>query len=306
MYAIQNIIAFQLGIILLVMGIEINQVAFGSSEEIFKLDITPDKYVQIEGAADDTKRQLNRILNSTKLQIVILQVVELYRTDRVVLTIDDSLEEHGGFDPDSNIPKILLNPKTGISKSNLAHELIHAIQIKQGYPTVPKIVEDKRANVLRELCSNIMHISLTGLMVKSGFSIEEYLRPTLINIKNVLSTRATTAERHMIYLRAHYDASVYLRLHFEAKFLSYKERQEFDALFQSKARIAKSIGKSLIKIINKYDTHSPNGAIKALYACVEFLNNKDLSPYYSDYVHNAYSPYLQYWRQKYPFLNNHR
>lgn len=291
-----------IGTTIFLLSWALNQMTTERPQNIINLDIDHKKFVQIDNADEVTIKQLTGIIHSNKLERLIDEVIDLYQKDRLILLIDDNLESHGGFDPDSKTPKVLLNSKTGISESNLAHELIHAVQIKQGYPTVPKMFKDRRNNVLRELCSNIMHIPLTDIMLKSEFSIEEYLRPTLNSISKVLSARDNKAETRMIFLRAHYEATVYLRLHYEAKFLSSKERQYFESLFESKAPIAKALGKELINIINKYDIHSPRGAIIALYECVEFFNNKDLSTYYSDYASNTYSPYIQYWRKKYPFL----
>jgi hypothetical protein len=280
--------------------------ATGSPQNIVELNSDIRKFVQIDNADERTLKQLTNMLRSKNLQHLISKVIELYQTNRVIIFIDNNLGSHGAFNPDSIIPTVHLNPKTGISESNIAHEFFHAVQIKQGYPTVPKMFKDKRRNVLIELCANIMHVSLTDLMVESGFSIEEYLRPTLNSIRKVLNSRDDNAETKMGFLRAHYDASVYLRLHFEATFLSGEERKYFESLFDNKAPIAKAIGKELINIINKYDTHSAQGAILALYESVEFLNNKDLSAFYSDYAQNTYTPYLEYWRKKYPVLQDQR
>ncbi len=263
--------------------------------------------LEIKNADEEITKKVREIFASDRLQELIKKVADAYRSKKVTLKMDPTLDFlHGAFDPEQATPTILFNPKTGISESNFAHELIHALQIRQGYPTVPKFkgFNDKRGAVLRELCSNIMHISLADTMLRMGFSLEEYLRPTLEGICKVLSNRRDDSETKMIFLRSHYEASVYLRLHFEAKFLSKKQKQTFESLFERKAPIAKSIGKELIKIIEKCDTHSPDGAITALYICVKFLNIKDLSKYYSDYAPNAYETYLQYWLEKYLILQN--
>ena len=277
------------------------------SESIFASENSNGVSLAIKNTDEKTTKKVREIFASDRLQELIKKVADAYKSKKVTLKMDPTLDFlHGAFDPGQSTPTILFNPKTGISESNFAHELIHALQIRQGFPTVPKFkgFDDKRGTVLRELCSNIMHIALADTMLRMGFSLEEYLRPTLESISKELSNRRDDSETKMIFLRSHYEASVYLRLHLEAKFLSKKEKQKFESLFDRKAPIAKSVGKELIKIIEKYDTHSPDGAITALYVCVKFLNIKDLSKYYSDYAPNAYETYLQYWLEKYPVLQN--
>jgi hypothetical protein len=260
--------------------------------------------VQLVNFQKNAKKRLRRILGSHRLQQIIDTVAQAYKADKAIIEADFDLSAHGAFDPDSGIPRILLNPKTGLTESNLAHELIHALQIKEGFPTVPKIYKDKRSNVLRELGANILHIPLIGMMRQRGFSVKEYLTPTLSSITKNLSERDKKAETTMIFVRSHYEACIYIRLQFEATFLSKNERHRFESLFGTKAPIATSIGNQLIKLIKSHDVYKPKGSILALYQCVEFLNKKDLSKEYSDYFLDPYSDFLGYWQKKYPFVKS--
>lgn len=282
----------------------VNQMPPEDPKNIVFLDADHRLSVQIDNASTDAIKQITEIIRSRELNRLIGEVTTAYQKDQLILLMVDNLEFHGAFDPDSEIPKVLLNSKTGISESNLAHELVHAIQIRQGYPTVPRMFKDRRKDVLRELSSNIMHIPLTDVMSRSGFSVENYLRPTLDSISSILAARNTKDETQMSFIRAHYEASVYLRLHYEAQFLSGKERRVFESLFNSKAPIAETLGKELIALIDKHDINTPRGATIALYECVEFFNNKDLSKHYSDHVQNTYSPFTAYLKKQYPFCNS--
>lgn len=271
-----------------------------SKSNHFKL--TENKYVEINQTNHLEKQQIIKILKSPRLSKLITDVLIKYETSYAIIEINNDLDCHGAFDPKSKIPKILLNPKTGISESNIAHEFIHSIQIRNNFSTSPSLCRDKRNNVIRELNSNILHISLTTEMKERGFSIEEYLRPTLQSMKRVLMDRDINSETNLTFLRSHYEASIFLRLHYEADFLNQTERNEIENIIKEKSPIAMSICYNLIEIIDKYNTQTPMGSIQALYYCTKYLNDLNMSAEYSDYKPSPYSEYLIHWKAKYLFL----
>jgi hypothetical protein len=234
-----------------------------------------------------------------RMKTLLFDVSSLYNTDTIKFTANTKPLEYGAFDPDSKIPAIFLNPVTGLMASNIAHELIHAIQYAKGFPTVPKIYMDHRREVLKNICANILHIQLTKIMVIRGFDIKSYLQPGLDSIQKGLNDRTRSIERTLTFFRAHYDAISYLRIYFEANYLSYTEKERYRAFYKKKVPVAESLARQLISIISKYDVETPSGCIKAIYASVLYLNDFDLSKSYPDFYPNAYSQFLEYWRNKY-------
>ena len=70
--------------------------------------------------------RLRTLLTSTRLQTLIDEVKRLYNTTEIVYELREDLDNHGAFDPDSDPPRVLLNSGTGLTESNIAHELVHA------------------------------------------------------------------------------------------------------------------------------------------------------------------------------------
>lgn len=140
-------------------------------------------------------------------------------------------------------------------------------------------------------------------MSKMKFNVESYIRPTLSAIYNGLSARQINEVQNITLLRIHYEAAIYLRINYEAMFLSKKEKEFLNNLFRSKAPISISLGLEMIDIINKSNPHTPTGNTLALYNCIKLLNERDFSKTVFDFSFNLYSEYLQCMKRKYPLIN---
>ena len=139
-------------------------------------------------------------------------------------------------------------------------------------------------------------------MAKLNFNLKNHLKPTLNSIKKVLSSRKDREVAIIPTLRIHYEAIVYIRINYEAKFLSRKKKMKFDKLFKRKSPTSLMLGKELIRIINKFGPYKPKENICVLYNCIKMLNDKDLSGIAKDYSIDLYSKYLEHLRLKYPFV----
>ena len=135
-------------------------------------------------------KELNKILSSTKIQHLNDKISQLYKTDKIRYQFDFNLDGHISFDPEPQIPFIIINRKSGNNESILAFALICGIKIKEGFPTVLKgVYFDRRHTVIAELGNNILHIPVIEKMSKMKFNVESYIRPTLSAIYNGLSAR---------------------------------------------------------------------------------------------------------------------
>lgn len=245
----------------------------------------------------EANTKLHKLLASKKIRELVREVEDLYNSD-VHFEFHDGDSFHGAFDPDSIPPKIFIHPLTGINEANIAHELCHAIQVKDGFPFTRDFFNDtdNRQTVIKELNSNILHIPLVNLMKARGFDMLEYLQPTLTSIEENLEQRKKTK---LPFLRVHYEAAVYLRIEYECASLPQKRKHKIKMLFNSKAPIASSIGEEFIKIINAYDPLVPHGNIKALLNCIVFINSREIFPYTPDFITDFYTPYLQVLAEQY-------
>ncbi|MCJ7650751.1 MAG: hypothetical protein MUP85_19240 [Candidatus Lokiarchaeota archaeon] len=256
----------------------------------------------INDVSDYDFENLKKLFLSDNLKSLLFDVSSELDSDTIQFNISTKIDSHGAFDPNISIPTFILNSSTGLSSSNIAHELIHAIQIKEGYPTIKKIYKDKRNDVLRELGSNLLHVPLAKILQSRGFKIEKYLAPTLMKTRNVLISRGEFDETKMIFYRAHYEAVFYLRIYFEANYLDNDQKIFYENLFKEKAPIALSLSKELISAITRYKLEDPVDYTKALYDCIKLLNDKDLSKYYKNYFPNCYADYLAYMKYTYEYL----
>ena len=219
----------------------------------------------------------------------------------VVIELSDQMEETGYYDPDSFPPTIAINKKTGLNESNLAHELIHIIQISQGFPTTPKgMFQDKRRKVVIELSSNLLHIPLVEEMNRRGIPIKPYIQPTLQAIEGVLSTRTSQQVSRIPIRRVHYEAAVLIRIKYESP---RPERRRFLRLFESKSPAALGVWSRLESIIANEDVYHPEGNIKALYKALMLFNAFDLTLQAFDFERDLYLPLTDYLQRKYPFLS---
>jgi hypothetical protein len=251
----------------------------------------------METKMQDSDTRLQKLLASKKIRKLVSEVKSLYNSD-IHFEFHDGSNFHGAFDPDSFPPKIFINPITGINEANIAHELCHAIQVKEGFPFTRDVFNDtdNRLIVVKELNSNLLHIPLFQMMMKKGFDVLEYLQPTLQSIEESLEQRKDIKQP---FLRVHYEAAVYLRIEYEGASLPQKRKHKIKMLFNNKAPIACSIGEEFIKIINAYDPLVPHGNIKALLNCIVFINSREILSYTPDFVTDGYTPYLQVLAEQY-------
>jgi hypothetical protein len=130
------------------------------------------------------------------------------------------------------------------------------------------------------------------LSKERGFSIKQYLKPTLHEIDLMLSQRKEEEIHRLPLLRVHFEAIVYLRLKYEAIDLSQKDRVHYFRLYKTKSPIATSLGLELIDIINNCNPYEPKGSILTQYKCLKLLNSKDLNGVPSKHPSTPYSDYL--------------
>ena len=258
--------------------------------------------LKINNVSDSNFTTLKKIFLQNNLKGLLFDVSSELNSDTLIFNLSTAMNDHGAYDPGVRTPTFQLNAITGISASNIAHELVHSIQIKQGYPTIKKIYKDKRNEVLKELGSNLLHIPLTKILEERGFNLEDYLMPFLKKMNDVLSARSKEGETKLIFYRAHYEATMYLRLQYEAKFLDDESRNFYVELYKKKAPIAFTLATKLIGKISKYNLDNPTEYTEVLYECIKLLNNEDLSKYYSTYISNCYIDYLRYMRNTYKYL----
>ncbi|MDO8947796.1 MAG: hypothetical protein Q7U88_11670 [Desulfocapsaceae bacterium] len=249
-----------------------------------------------------SKRFYNAI-SSPKVQRLISEVKALYATDQMLFELYKETDAHGAFDPDSIIPRILINPLTGLNEANIAFQLINAIQFKSGYPTTPKnIFNDKRQNVIRELNSNLFSIRVAKELQGRGFELSEYIEPTLSAIKSVLGNRSSEDIKDLPIRRIHYESTVYLRLKQEMQSLPPEELSSIVELFRIKSPLAYEIGEQLSAIIDKYDLEEPSEMTEALYQCIKYLDQTQVGNAVFDYSSGLYSLMLAAMKNRYPLL----
>jgi len=242
-------------------------------------------------------------ISSAKVQRLISEVKALYATDQILFEFYRETDAHGAFDPDSIIPRILINPLTGLNEANIAFQLINAIQIKSGYPTTPKnIFNDKRQKVIIELNSNLLNIRVAEELQRRGFELLEYLEPTLSSIKDVLGNRSTDDIKVLPIRRIHYESTVFIRVKHEMLSLPAEELSKIIELFRIKSPLSYEIGEQLALTIYKYDLDDPREMTVALYQCIEYLDQTHIGSAVFDYSTGMYTPMLAAMKNRYPFL----
>ena len=252
----------------------------------------------------EASKRFYKAISSHRIKHLISEVKAIYTTDQILFELYRKTDAHGAFDPGSVVPRILINPLTGLNEANIAFQLINAIQCSAGYPTTPKnVFNDKRQKVISELNSNILSIRVARELQKRGFELSEYIEPTLSSIRSVLGNRNSEDIDALPIRRVHYDSTVFLRLRKELQSLPPEERSEIVELFRVKSPIAYEIGEQLAKIVDKYDMDNPREMTIALYQCINYLNETNIGNTVSDYSKDLYTPMLTAMKNKYPFLN---
>jgi hypothetical protein len=199
------------------------------------------------------------------------EVKVAHNVQDVMCTLDPTIKGHGAFDPDSKSPAILINPISGLNASNVAHTLIHALQVAEGYPTIPRgIFSDRRQDVVAALRNSVLDVALVQGLAARDFSPNEYFEPTVRKIEEVLSARATP--NNLSILRVHYEAAIYIRLEYEGAYLPPERRADLDELFLTKSPVGFRLGKGMLKIIKRSAPYSARGNAITLVKLLKFLN----------------------------------
>jgi hypothetical protein len=233
--------------------------------------------------------KLNNILNDPTVSGIVKEVEALYEGKSIVIHIDEELDSHGGVHWQEKEPTISINPKTGITRANICHELIHAIQLKSGFPFIrSNIYKDKRSKVLMELISNLLHINLVSEFNKRGIDVSDYLSPTINQIKVGLKKRKKKEVKTIPLLRIHYDSLVFLRIFYEAKYLPLQEKEYIKLLFKKFSPTAYELTFELVEIIEKRNPVEPNGCFQALLDCLNHLNGENATRNRFDFIENHY------------------
>ncbi|OUR83002.1 hypothetical protein A9Q82_06030 [Cycloclasticus sp. 46_120_T64] len=244
--------------------------------------------------------ELNEILENLSVKKIINEVETLYEGKSLEIIIAHDLDSHGGFHWEAEVPTISVNPRTGINKSNICHELIHATQFKKGFPFIrSNIYKDKRGKVVQELVSNLLHINLVKEFNNREISVEEYLSPTIDQIKKELKKRKKKEVKTIPFLRIHYDALVFLRIFYEGKYLSSQEKNYIKLLFKKFSPTAYDLTFELMNIINKSNPTEPEGCALALLDCLNFLNGSNVTRKIPDFMENQYVDSLNELKDKY-------
>ncbi|MBL6967042.1 MAG: hypothetical protein ISR62_01295 [Desulfobacteraceae bacterium] len=238
---------------------------------------------------------------SKRLETVIQEANRLWETN-IQFEFSQLPDIHGAFDANSTPPRILLNKETGLTEANIAHEIVHAILVKNGFPTTNKLFEGRRNDVVQELTSVIQHMPLVRFLHERGFDVLEYFEPTLNQIQENLpkyDEKKADNYKHPFYV--HYLSITYLRLRYEAVFLEKDKKEYFTNLFYTYTPIGTRLGKSLEMIINNSNPYSPEGNALALYNCLRYLNTETLGGQVPKFRENLYDPWIVNLEKKYKF-----
>ena len=245
--------------------------------------------------------ELTEILENFTLKHLLKEVEALYEGESLIILLDKNLDSHGAFHWEADKPTISINPKSGINMSNICHELIHALQLKKGFPFIrSNIYNDKRAIIVRELVSNILHIHFCFVSTNRKINTEEYISPTIKKMKTTLKSRKKKQIRTLPLLRIHYDSLAFLRIFYEAKHLNSKEKNHIKHLFKKYSPIAYDLTFELISIINKRNPINPEGSMLAILDCLNHLNGvNNVSSKRPDYSENLYLDSIHELKVKY-------
>lgn len=244
--------------------------------------------------------ELNTILDDPLVRDLVNEVENLYGERKLLVELNENLGFHGGFDWEAEQPTIHLNSITGINKSNICHELIHAIQFASGFPVIKSnIYKDKRETVIGELISNILHIHLVSEFKKRNIGVDGYLSPTIVAIKKVLNNRKKKEIKTLSILRIHYEALAYLRIFYEAIYLDSQEKKYIGNLFCRYSPVAYELTFEIKKTIDKKNVLEPKGCTQAISDCLILLNGNNSSSCRLDFVVDMYSDSLHELHGKY-------
>lgn len=234
------------------------------------------------------------INNSTKLTKLLEEVEKLYE-QKAKFVIDDTMKSQGGFAYQDIAPSFYFRSDT-INEANIAHELIHAIQYKQGFPIIIKnFTDDKRFDVIQELNSNLLHINLVKEMFQREIPVKDYIFNVVEDIKTFISDDIKVREmKNAIAERKHYDALQLLRLEFEATYLPKNEKNEIYKMYKNKMPEVHKLFLKMLQVIKKFDMNTGKGVAFALGEILRLLNkDRDYSQYSALLKNNTLVKYLE-------------
>ena len=245
---------------------------------------------------------IERFPHDKRLQRLLAEVKEAFGDQTITWKIENTLLYHSLFSTEP--PEVSFDSEQSITPALIAHELIHALQFKQGYYILQSHKypdSDLRPIVIRELNSNLLHIPLAKEMAERGFDARDYLEPSLADMKETFpESRITEPESNILLV--HFLAVWYLSLHYTMSFLSLDDRTYFDELFIETSSWAGQLSARLIEIIDSNDVQNPIGNTTALYDCIEFLHQDLLALEQAEYS-NGYGPTLTQMRDDCAFLD---
>ncbi|WP_345972237.1 hypothetical protein [Sulfurimonas diazotrophicus] len=195
--------------------------------------------------------------------------------------INPTLSHLGGYDHIRAQPTFVFHPDH-INESNIAHEMIHALQKKSGFPIIIKdLVNDKRFTVIQELNSNLLHINLVEQMSNRGIDVKPYISSTITKLQNFIHNKSDVKKMRSIGIpRTHYDAIVLLRLKYEAVYIPESRKRKTYRLYKSRYPEAYDLFTELVNIIDTYNMHAPETTKEAFKKCLQLLQKEaDYSMY---------------------------
>jgi hypothetical protein len=221
------------------------------------------------------------IKKSKKLTMLLEEVEQLY-SQKAVFIIDDAMDSQGAFDYQKEAPTFVFRTNT-LNDSNIAHELIHALQFKRGFTfIVENLTADKRFEIIKELNSNILHISLVAEMGKRDIEVKSYIQDVVKKIKRFIKDDKKVKEmKRAITERKHYDALSLMRLEYEAIYLSKVEKEQIFKLYKTKYPEAYDLFLKINYILCSYNMLTIEGVHNGLKEIIN-LFNEDID--YSAYI----------------------
>ena len=218
---------------------------------------------------------MNNIYEKSEKLMHLIQEIENIYSKKIVIQIDNDMDSLGGFDYQKESPTFVFRDDT-LTESNIAHELIHALQLKKGFPIIiQNLTYDEKFLVIRELNSNLLHISLVKEMTDRGISVKEYIKVTIKKIKRFIKDSKKVNEmRNTIIERKHFDAIILLRIEYEAIYLNKVEKEQILKKYKTNYLEAYNLFIEINSIIEKKDMYTVEGVKEALKEVILLLNKE--------------------------------
>lgn len=219
-----------------------------------------------------TSKNLNQLLKDVESQ---------YSSDANFI-IKSTVNYQGAFDYQNEKPTFIFRTDC-LNESNIAHELIHALQYKNGFPIIIKnLTNDKRFEIIKELNSNLLHISLVKEMINRGISPKDYIKEVVEKVKKFIKDDIQVQQMyHGKKERRHYDALMLLRIEYEAIYMKKIEKEKIYRMYKRKMPEVYNLFVKIKTIISANDPSTPSGVLACL-KIILTLFNKDIN--YTDYL----------------------